>query len=166
MLVIDGYNLIKRHLSAFRHLPDLEAQRDHLLKLLHSSPALRGQKIVVVFDGSEMAPARRKISFRNIEIVFSGGHRNADQVIQALIRQRAAREDLEVVTSDREIQRTARDHGATVWGAEQFWQKLHTSTVSEETEAPAFPDRELSDPEVQEWMKLFENRSQNEDDID
>ncbi len=168
MLVIDGYNLIRRNQSAFRHLPDLEAQRSHLLKILHSAPNIARKKILVVFDGSDLAERGRKIHFRNIQVIFSGHHRSADQVIQEFIRQRAAREEMEVVTSDREIQRTARDHGVKIWEADRFWQHLHRSEEgdSQESEPSRYPDRELSDQEVQDWLKLFENRSEKEDDSD
>lgn len=160
-VIIDGYNLIKSPQIEFPKLESLEAQRDHLLKILHSSLQLKNERIMVVFDGSPKILKQVQSKYRGIRVVFSGDHKSADRVIQELIRREPQPSHLEIVTSDREIQFTARDHGARVSDSPAFWKRLHSGKKQTSPSAPSSQgeDRELSDREVSEWLELFKNRT-------
>jgi len=84
-LVIDGYNLIEAAPEMFAKMPNLESRRDHLLKLLISTPRLRDSSITVVFDGKLPIGKPKKGSFRGIRVIFSGDQQEADQIIQQAI---------------------------------------------------------------------------------
>lgn len=162
-IIIDGYNLIKSPRSAFPASGSLEAQRDHLLRILESAPALRDKVVTVVFDGGEPFPGPHTQKHGRIRLIFSGPQKQADDVIQGMIRRAAHPGELHIVTSDRQIQYTARDHGAYVTDSSIFWKMLHPGTAPPDNadEKPVDP---LPDREVEEWLKMFQNRSDEENE--
>ncbi|MEJ2635858.1 MAG: NYN domain-containing protein [Calditrichia bacterium] len=159
-IIIDGYNLIKSVPDGFSRQESLESQREHLLRILHSSPQLNNQKIVVVFDGSSGLPGLHPPRYRGIQVVFSGDKKEADDVIKEMIRTSGSPGNLQIVSSDLQIQFTAKDHGAGVIGSQEFWSQLNSPRASSRTDSsPAYPpDAELSDKEVRKWLELFKNR--------
>jgi len=165
-IIIDGYNLIKSPLISFPDSDSLEAQREHLLRILQSYPALRNRQVTVVFDGGEPFPGPHSYKYGHIQFVFSGPKKQADDVIQRMIRKAPRPAELHIVTSDRRIQFTARDHGAEVTDSPAFWKMLHATpgpTGSEEHTGEKPADR-LSDREVKEWLKRFQNRANKENE--
>lgn len=166
IIIIDGYNLIKSPRVSFPQANSLEAQREYLLQILQSSPALRNRQVTVVFDGGEPFPGPHTYTYGHIRLVFSGPRKTADEVIQQMIRKASRPAELHIVTSDRRIQFTARDHGAIVTDSPTFWEMLHITPVPtgsgeqiDEKPADALPDGE-----VQEWLKMFQNRTNDEDE--
>jgi predicted RNA-binding protein with PIN domain len=72
-----------------------------------------------------------------------------------------------IISSDKDIQLTAKSHGARVMASREFWDKIHRHL---DTKMPASShqydnDRELTDKEIQKWLKLFQdkNSQQNEE---
>ncbi len=161
-IIIDGYNLIKRVGGVFSGLPSLEAQRNHLLRLLASSSSLSGISIVLVFDSSWEGLPNPPVVYRNIKIVFSQNNKKADEIIQQFIRRSSSPGQLLIVTSDREIQYTALDHGARIMGSQDFWKQIQRP-VSRKASASSLPDRELTDREIKDWLKLFNQKDQGEE---
>jgi predicted RNA-binding protein with PIN domain len=166
-IIIDGYNLIKANPDLFSKMSDLESQRTHILKILQSAPALLGQDILLVFDGTSghNFPAAEKKG--RIQFIFSGKNREADEVIQNLIRKNAAGQKMLVISSDHSIRNTARDHRVSAITSQEFWKTLLGSDPKTRpaTNESSSSNRQLSDNEVQEWLKLFQKRekSGNED---
>ena len=164
-IIIDGYNLIKINQAQFPPDLSLEQQREHLLRLLHSSPHFSGKQITVVFDGAQPVLPASRFRYRGIRVLFSGKGATADDAIRRMIRNSPHPEEILVVTSDREIQFTARDLGSAVAESRHFWKQLtahSTTTPSPETEAQK--DRELSQREVEEWLELVRQRRESDED--
>ena len=166
-IIIDGYNLIKANPDIFSKMSDLESQRTHLLKILQSAPALLAQEILLVFDGTSSHSFPGTETKGRIQIIFSGKNQEADEVIQNLIRKNAASQKIQVISSDRSIRNTASDHRVSTITSHEFWRILLGSDpkTRQATNDNSSSNRQLSDNEVQEWLKLFQKReeSDNED---
>lgn len=123
-LIIDGYNLIRRSPSlAPLDRADLEVGREELIRRLALYRQTRSLPITVVFDGSNQRnlPTPRTDP-SGIRVIFSRMGQKADDVIIRMAREIG--DGALVVTSDREIQREAERHHATVIASEDFEQKM------------------------------------------
>ena len=164
-IIIDGYNLIKLNLQHFPENLSLEQQREHLLRLLHSSSLSRNHRILVVFDGSQPVLPGNRFRYRGIQVLFSGSGKTADDRIRQYILNSPQPESIEVVTSDREIQHTARNLGCQIISSSDFWKRLTRSPEPEKrSREVGESDRELSDREVKEWLNLFQQRGADDED--
>jgi len=165
-LIIDGYNVIEAAPELFKKMAALENRRDHLLRMIQSTPHLRNKKIIVVFDGSSPTGIPKKYRHHNIHVIFSGAQQEADQVIQDLIRKEAPRKSLLIISSDQEIRNTARDHHARSSSSKAFWQQTrpNRSNQSESKTADYTKEQELSQHEVQEWLQIFKEGQQGNDE--
>jgi predicted RNA-binding protein with PIN domain len=112
LLIIDGYNLIRRvPLLARAESLSLEAGRSRLFEHLARYKAKTGHRILVVFDGAPGGESSRGIEARY--------HTPADNLIVA----RAGPGSL-VVTSDREVASRAQAKGALACSSEEFGARL------------------------------------------
>ncbi|HFE65606.1 MAG TPA: hypothetical protein ENK14_14495 [Caldithrix sp.] len=165
-ILIDGYNVIKAPRVRFPGFSSLELQREHLIKVLKSNPQLQRSQTTVVFDSRIYIPPSRTQKHGNLTVIFTPLNKSADEVIQQLVRQSSQPGKILVVTSDRSIQFTAKDHGARAMESHVFWQKLQTrkknrSVGRGEPQEGATP---LSDREVKEWLSLFRSRGGENDE--
>ena len=92
-------------------------------RLVEQIGAWATEDVLVYFDGAEPpgmpAPARVEVRFATRR-----GRDAADDDIAALVAADAAPERLRVVTSDRELARRVRGHGAEVVGARELLDQL------------------------------------------
>jgi uncharacterized protein len=119
-LIIDGYNLMgrARGLSG-----DIQAARESLVQALATYRHRKKHPITVVFDGWQQGqPFEGREHRTGVEVLYSKKGERADQVIQRLAREYGA--DCAVVSSDREVARSAQESGAFVLGAQEFAVKL------------------------------------------
>lgn len=119
-LIIDGYNLLGRvgGLSG-----DIQTARESLLQALAAYRHRKNHPITVVFDGWQHGqPVEGREHRTGVEVLYSKKGERADQVIQRLAMEYGA--DCAVVSSDREVARSARVSGALVLSAEEFAMKL------------------------------------------
>ncbi len=165
-MLIDGYNLLNsRAFLAPRQL-DLEGQREHLLRLLHSYASRHRVQITVVFDNAEQMPQSRRVA-HSLEAIFCRPGQEADEYIRRRIREEKAPGDLTVVSSDRVIRFTARDHGVTCLRSEEFCRLLRADelTASEPEEEDPHPpkyDPNLSESEIEFWKRMFQQDADDE----
>jgi hypothetical protein len=120
-LIIDGYNIIRQvpRLQAL-DARDLEAGRAALLEALAAYRRARpGHQVTVVFDGwqgGELQESRDR--HRGLTVVYSRRGERADEVIKRLLQREGQR--AVVVSSDRDLQISARHAGAAWVAAAQF----------------------------------------------
>ena len=119
-LIIDGYNLIAKRSG----LSDkLEAQRNQLLRELSVYQRVKGYPVTVVFDGWQSGEDYEHEEYREgVSVIFSRKGERADAVIGRLAGE--IREGCVVVTSDREVQRSAQAEGATAIFSSEFLARL------------------------------------------
>ena len=123
-IIIDGYNMIRQspELSQWEDV-DIQHGREALIDWLAAYKRQRPHKITVVFDGSNApAASARRDQIKGIAIHFSRSGETADAVIKRMARQE--KERALVVTSDREIIKSAAAHGAATISSPEFEEKL------------------------------------------
>lgn len=123
-IIIDGYNFI-RNSSALRNLDlqDIQLGRDTLVDMLAAYKRIKSHKITVVFDGTN-APGHslRRDRIKGIDIKFSRPGELADTVIKKMASRE--KEKALVVSSDREVVRSAASHEAATISSPEFEEKL------------------------------------------
>jgi len=178
-LIIDGYNVIfaERNLPSSPHT--LEYARNELIWLLSYYNLKKSYQIIVVFDGKTQPFNRignrqhciphptqinRDRPSARIEIRFSETDSSADDMIKDLVpdcpalnRRNTKRQtnDMQVVTSDRQLARSINKSGVPIVSAKQFLNELRTTfQVDGDVDEPSKPSG-LSETDVNKWMKVF-----------
>lgn len=159
-ILIDGYNLAYASgiLSGRGGPGGLEKARGALLNVLAASlPAEEAQKTVIVFDANDAyVEATPEQQHGGIRVLYAVKEEDADSLIEQLIAQDSAPRQLLVVSSDRRLQRAARRRRAKSMGSEEWYdQLLARRRQTPRTETPAKPKEELSDAEVDYWLREF-----------
>jgi len=110
LYLFDGYNIL--HAGSFR-------EREELIDSLASFVAVRGARGVVVFDG-----VGEDTSYGDLAVRFAA---EADAVIERLAAEHRGREEVWVISSDREIRGTAGQETRRV-SSKSFLRDLDEST--------------------------------------
>ena len=161
-LLIDGYNLLHAVGIIGRGIGPggLERSRLALLNfLVESLQPKEAATTTVVFDAREAPPgAPRALDHRGIKVLFSTGYADADAMLDELIRADSAPRRLTVVSSDHQVQRSARRRKARavdsdVWYAEIILQRRDRQT--RDVPKPSKPGVPLLAEEVDRWLRRF-----------
>ncbi len=145
-IILDGYNVILRS-PAFRpdERRDLATAREKLENLLSGAVGGAGDaEFLLVFDGADVpgAPRRRPGRSPRVDVRFSTPPEKADDLIRTLVEDWSeTRENITVVTSDLEIARHARAHGATIVFSDLFAASLFKERVEERLKDVTRPTR-------------------------
>ncbi len=107
-MIVDGYNLIARHKS-LNH-STLELDRHALARMFEPLLGDMAARITLVFDGRAARIGREADA--GVEILYSGGHLSADELIADLIRSSSSPENILVISSDRFVRNAAEAAGA------------------------------------------------------
>jgi predicted RNA-binding protein with PIN domain len=123
-IIIDGYNLIRQSETLMQSENfDLEAGREHLLKLLSNYKKIKRRKIAVIFDGGKSGNLSQHSHMeRGIRVVFSKDGQEADDVIKNIARD--STKELIIVSSDNDIQRFSEKNGCVVMSSKEFLDKI------------------------------------------
>ena len=101
-LIVDGYNIIFAwpELSAVKDVK-LEDARDLLISILADYAAMTRQKVTVVFDSHRRPDAEASTQTVNgVQVIYSGRKTSADHVIEKLLFEVKASDEVTVATSD------------------------------------------------------------------
>ena len=149
--IIDGHNLIGKLSSIDLADPDDEQK---LIQLLREFLVKRNKRGTVFFD--QAAPASStELKLGRLRVRFVRPPRIADEAIRSYLRRiKAEATNYIVVSSDRELQRAAKQIGARWISSEEFATLITTSKNSE----PAVdkPQNPLTPQEIDEWENLFD----------
>jgi predicted RNA-binding protein with PIN domain len=156
--LIDGHNLIPKVPGLSLDAVDDENQ---LVQLLQEFCRISRRQVDVYFD---LAPAgqsgKRKLGTVAVHFVRAGG--TADQAIAQRLRKmgRSAR-NWTVVSSDLQVQASARQAGAQALSSESF-ASLLMAMLSQTTASETKPgDAGLSPEEIEEWLALFRSKKKD-----
>lgn len=155
--IIDGHNLIGAMKEIRLDDPNDEAL---LVAELKRFCARTRRQVTLYFDRG--APARPGPSDAGgLSIRFVRPPRSADQaILQHLVRLKGAARNWTVVSSDLEIQASARRAGASVLSSEDFARLISRSeTATSDREKPG---ADLTEDEIREWQRLFGRPRQGE----
>jgi predicted RNA-binding protein with PIN domain len=158
--LIDGHNLIG-NLSDI-HLDDPDDEIRLIQRLVEFFKNAR--KSGTVYFDQRGYGAQRKYKLGRLQIEFVTPPNTADGAIQNKVRRlkREAR-NYTVVSSDREVMQAASNAGAQVIDSQTFIRQLEGSrTIGGESEKPESP---LTPEDIKFWQQLFENPSENGENL-
>jgi predicted RNA-binding protein with PIN domain len=153
-ILIDGHNLIAQMPDI--HLGDADDE-EQLLAKLRQYRARKKQAVTVVFDPGSVYQPGSKYKQGGLTIQYAPHGRTADQIIINRLYLAANPKQILVVSSDRAIQRVAREVGARIMTAAEFATKLAAPAPAPTDEA--VEDVALSPEEVEAWLKLFTKKN-------
>ena len=160
-LLIDGYNLLHAVGIIGRGIGPggLERSRLALLNfLVESLDPKEAAATMVVFDAQEAPPgAPRAMDHRGIGVRFSTGYEDADAMIDELIRADSAPKRLTVVSSDHQVQRSARRREARAVDSDVWYGEIVRGRLDRRQSVPksAKPGVPLLAEEVDRWLRRF-----------
>lgn len=118
VLLVDGYNICGYWSKLKKHFKkgDLDYARQTLLEELVGFSAIRGTKVVVVFDAATSGLPDHKETYQGIDVVFSAST-SADSWIEREVQllKKDGCPKVWVVTSDLLHQQSANGSGAFIW---------------------------------------------------
>jgi predicted RNA-binding protein with PIN domain len=126
--IVDGYNVLH---ALFRgaEKEEIFARRDWLADRLAGFAALRGARVVLVFDGTgPQTTSSQPIRGAPVEVVFAGGRFTADTLIARRIASQPADVQVVVVSADQEVQRTASRAGVSRMTPRELGAELGSET--------------------------------------
>jgi predicted RNA-binding protein with PIN domain len=153
--IIDGNNLMG---SSADISPDDPQARVKLVHFVRRFQENRKNNVIIVFDGvPENGLHREELSPKfSVRYPLSGS--SADEEIKHILDGLNYFKDVVLVTSDRELKTYAREKGARTVNSVEFYYELkrvsRISGIKEESKKRI--DAGLSDHEVDQWMKIFE----------
>ncbi len=161
-LLIDGHNLI-----GSGAIPDISlADEDDEAKLVARLRVWRSKakdRITVIFDHGITGGRSIGLSGAGVNVVFARNPQDADELIRR--RLRSASTGLILVSNDAELRRDAAAAEVEVWRSDEFVQRMQTTirkkggtAQAQEAaqEAGAESHVNLSDREVDQWMRMFD----------
>jgi predicted RNA-binding protein with PIN domain len=152
--LIDGHNLIPK---LGLRLDSVDDEME-LINILQEFCRVEQRQVEVFFDGAPAPQAgTRKLGTVTARFVRLGN--TADNAIRIRLKQlgKSAR-NWTVVSSDRQVQGEARAAHAEVISSEVFAAMLRqTRSSAPKTDS----ERKLSPKEVEDWLKVFEERNHN-----
>jgi len=120
MLIIDAFNVLHTDGVLPAHLADPGVPG--LVRLLATSRYAK-RDITIVCDGGGSA-ARSGVKMNPVRILYSGGGREADDVIEDLIERFHRGNELEIISSDRRLRKAARKKKARCTDSTEFLRNL------------------------------------------
>jgi len=155
VLIIDGYNLLR----AVQNLSEqsfniTDAQLCRIIDEYLGRIKKRGG---IVFDG--IGPRDKTVfnNLRNLEVVFSGSNREADDIIEKLILENTAPRNLTVVSSDRRIKTAANKRKATTADCVDFWTEV-IKILEKKKKRQVEPQAKftgITEAETEYWLREF-----------
>jgi hypothetical protein len=153
--MIDGHNLIPHIPNISLRDPDDEAR---LIELLIAFCSKVNKRATVYFDRGARG-WQDPMLMGGVTARFIAAPRTADQAISShLGNLRGEARNWTVVSSDREVQRSAKSAGSRILSSREFAHLLHPAAprIEEIPEKPSEPD---SEEEIAFWEKLFQRKS-------
>jgi predicted RNA-binding protein with PIN domain len=155
-MLIDGYNLLQASgVFGSSGRTSLEGSREALLDWLGEvlSDAQR-ERTTIVFDAREAPPGLPRSAERHgVQIHFAPRGREADDVLEELIRHHSSPRALTVVSSDHRLHRAARRRRASVVDSERWAAEVRAREF--EGESKPSSGEKLGPDELKKWLKEF-----------
>jgi len=159
-IIIDGHNLIAQLPGISLSDPEDE---EKFIKLLQEYCRLRRKTVEVYFDRAPAGYAGKE-KRGLVQAIFVPSGTIADEAIMARLKKLGKRaKNVQVVSSDRQVQQAARALHATVITSDEFVKEWQILLAEEPDLDPR--NQPLSQEEVEAWEELFENRDSDENGI-
>ena len=152
-IIIDGYNVL--HTSRWLTSSWKGVDRRRFCMLLAQLASHRDEKITVVFDAEPTGSSAVFSPPVGLEVIYSGHSRTADDLIIQMVNSSTGPRHLTVVSSDRQVAAAARSAGAKVVSSDTFAALIQTNHEGESGGLESDADLALSSAEVDDWLALF-----------
>ena len=153
--IIDGNNLIGCS-------PDISLDnsnaRTEIVSIVKKFQTNKKSKIIIVFDGEPDTFSNEENPSEKIVVKYPPIGDSADDEIKRILDSYTYFRDVVLVTSDRELKDIAKKKGARVVNSIEFYYELKRvfrATGRIEMKQKRI-DTELSDGEVDQWLKIFD----------
>jgi predicted RNA-binding protein with PIN domain len=147
--LIDGHNLIPKFGLRLDSMDD----EMELVSILQEFARLKRQKVEVYFDGAPVGSAGTQ-SLGTVRAHFIRLGQTADSAIRFRLNNMGkTAKNWIVVSSDREVQSSARVNQAQFISSEEFVRL--TRNAMQSTPKTGASDKKLSEKEVDDWLQLF-----------
>jgi predicted RNA-binding protein with PIN domain len=155
VLIIDGYNLLHSVQNLLDQPSDFTDVQ--LCRIINEYIYRTKKRGSIIFDG--VGPKIKDVfnNLINLEVVFSGTSREADDVIEKLILESTGPKNLIVVSSDRRIKTAAGKRKATAVDCVEFWTEVIKQLEKKKKKA-AEPQEKfvgISEAETEYWLREF-----------
>jgi predicted RNA-binding protein with PIN domain len=152
--IIDGNNLVG---SAPDIPPGDPEARTKILYLVEKFQEGKKNNIIVVFDGEPHTGVRRQELSSRFSVLYPQYGNTADDEIREILDGFTSCKDVVLVSSDRALKTMAREKGARTINSIEFYYELKRfSHIRGKKEASQKRiDAEISDREIDLWMKIF-----------
>ena len=151
--LIDGHNLIPK---LGLRLDSMDDEQELIAILQEYARIERKKQVEVYFDGAPPSHAGTRRQGTVTAHFVSQGTTADDAIRRRLNKMGKTAKNWTVVSSDRQVQAEARSARASVVSSDEFAKQLREARES----APKpGGDRKLSQQEVDDWLKLFDERS-------
>jgi len=155
MIIIDGYNLLRAVQNLLEQASDIsDMQLCRIIDEYLCRTKKRGQ---IVFDGVGPRDKTGFNNLRDLEVVFSGTSREADDVIEKLILENTAPRNLTVVSSDRRIKTAVNKRKATAADCIDFWTEV-IKQLEKKKKKQVEPQGKfygITEAETEYWLREF-----------
>lgn len=152
--VIDGNNLVGCSPDVSPDDPQAEAKIIYIARKFQENKKCT---VIMVFDGGPGSGVRRQELSSRFTVLYPRDGSSADEEIREILNGFNYFKDVVLVTSDRELKEFAREKGAKTINSIEFYFELkrlsHISGKNEENLKRI--NTELSDREVDQWLKIF-----------
>ncbi|MCP5104766.1 MAG: hypothetical protein GY950_15380 [bacterium] len=155
--IIDGNNLVG--CAPDISLDDPEA-RAKILFVVGKFQENKKCNVIVVFDGEPAGGVRREEVSSKFTVLYPKDGNSADDEIRELLDGFNYFKDVVLVSSDRQLKTCARKKGAKTVNSIEFYFELKrfTHIYGKKEETRKRINTELSDSEVDQWLKIFDEK--------
>ena len=162
-LLVDGHNLIGQIPGIDLADPDDEARLVMLLR--RYATRKRGRQVIVVFDHGVYGHPH-DLNGYGVTCYFAKSPRDADSQLIKRLKSLSRPGDWTLVTSDRHVADVARERGVRVIDSREFAGQLLGERAPAQPPHDEKRDVQLSEGEVEEWLRLFGERPSAENTED
>lgn len=160
-LIIDGYNLLFAAGLLGRGTGPGSLARSRMALLNFVAESVDEDEragIMVVFDARGAPPGLPdRLVHRGLSVRFAPRDREADELIEELVRLESAPRRLTVVSSDHRVQRAARRRRATAIDSDRWYEDALRRRAGRPAAPPDKPGTMLGPDEVAYWLDRFED---------
>ena len=122
-------------------------------------------KLTVVFDSQTKLRLPTRLSYQGIDVQFSKGYENADELIIEMIQSFDVPKRLLVVSSDHEIQTAAKRRRATAIDSDVWLDQLETKVEDESDSENATSKPAPNSTDTEHWLNVFSDIDLNEEEL-
>lgn len=154
--IIDGNNLIGSS-------PDISledpAARKKILHLIRKYQETKNSNLIIVFDGGPEPTLDTGYPGAKVSVVFPGFGCSADDEIKKILNGYSDFKSVTMVSSDRDLKSFAKNKGAKAVNSIEFYfelKRVYRLNGAKEEKLKRIHSK-LSEQEVDQWLKIFEN---------